>query len=175
MPFEDHIQQLLVLFLQYKSARSQSERTRLEEEILQLFDALGASLSATLQDVREEFERIREVPDVVADPAKELRRASHSFARRRIARIAKGPGAVELSWGARELLRVPLIETYESAEFRNAELADRSLHLLEESLRENPRTPSEGNGQIRTSIAVIRAFAKNFCNIPPFCSGRQYE
>lgn len=176
MPYEDSIQQLLELFLEYRRARSPRVRLRLEEEILQIFDTLGASLPPRLLSVRGEFERMRE-KSVIEEvpPEKELRRASHRFAGKRIALIAGAPDAVELSWGARELLRVPLIETYESAEFRDAELADYSLQLVAESLREEPRTPSEGHGRLRTSIAVIRAYAKNFCNIPPFCSGRQYE
>jgi len=175
MPYEDSIQQLLHLFLEYKRARSPRVRLRLEEEIFQLFDTLGASLAPELLSVRGEFERMREKSDLEVSPEKELRRASHRFAGKRIALIAGAPDAVELSWGARELLRVPLIETYESAEFRDAELADHSLQILSESLREKPRTPSEGHGHFRTSIAVVRAFAKNFCNIPPFCSWKQYE
>jgi hypothetical protein len=175
MPYEDSLQQLLELFLEYKRARSPRVRLKLEEEILQLFDTLGASLPPKLLSVRGEFEEMREKPDLEVSPEKELRRASHRFAGKRIALIAGTPGAVELSWGARELLRVPLIETYESAEFRDADLADHSLQLVAESLQEKPRTPSEGHGQLRTSVAVIRAFAKNFCNIPPFCSGKQYE
>jgi hypothetical protein len=26
---------------------------------------------------------------------------------------------------------------------------------------------------VRSSLSVIRAFWKNFCNIPPFCDGRE--
>ena len=55
------------------------------------------------------------------------------------------------------------------------EVTDQSLHLVAESLREEPHSRSEGHGRVRTSIAVIRAYAKNFCNIPPFCSGRSHE
>jgi hypothetical protein len=172
MPYEDSIQDLLHLFLEYKRVRSPKVRSRLEAEILQLFDTLGATLAPELLSVRGEFERIREESDMIVSPEKELKRAPHRFAGKRIASIAKAPDAVELSWGAREMLRVPLIETYESAEFRDAELADRSLRLVAESLREKPRTPSEGHGQLRTSIAVIRAYAESFCKIPPFCSGK---
>lgn len=173
MPYEDSIQHLLSLFLQYKQTRSQREKTRLEMEILQLFDTLGASLGHEMLTVRGEFERIREASTQAASPEKELSKAAHRFARERISRVVKTPGAVELSWGARELLRVPLIETYESAGYRDTERADESLRLVAESLREQPSTPSEGQGRKRTSIAVIRAFANNFCNIPPFCSGKQ--
>jgi hypothetical protein len=175
MPDEDSIQHLLYLFLEYKRARSPKVRSRLEAEILQLFDTLGATLAPGLLSFRGEFERIREESELIVSPEKELKRESHRFAGKRIASIAKAPNAVELSWGAREMLRVPFIETYESSEFRDAELADQSLRLVAESLRENPRSPSEGHGQLRTSVEVIRAYAKNFCNIPPFCSGKQYE
>lgn len=175
MAYEDSIQHLLILFLEYKLARSPRERSRLETEILQLFDTLGASLTPEMLNVRGEFERMRSI-SVPEDAAqKQIRSAANRFARNRIAVFDKALNVVELSWGAREILRVPMIEAYESAEFHNSEQADRSLRLVAESLREEPHSRSEGYGRLRTSIAVIRAYAKNFCNIPPFCSGRSDE
>lgn len=72
-------------------------------------------------------------------------------------------------------LRIPIVELFEAAEYRDGEQADRSIARIVGSLREEPHSLIEGYGPLRTSIAVIRAFAINFCNIPPFCSGKEYE
>ena len=79
MPYEDSIQHLLVLFLEYKLARSPRERSRLEAEILQLFDTLGASLTPQMLSVRGEFERMRAVPDRPDSNERQLRRAATRF------------------------------------------------------------------------------------------------
>jgi hypothetical protein len=175
MPYEDSIQHLLVLFLEYKLARSPRERSRLEAEILQLFDTLGASLTPQMLSVRGEFERMRAIPDRPDSNERQLRRAATRFYKDRLSRFQSIPDIPDLSWGAKELLRIPIIEAFESAEFHNAAATDQSLRIVAESLREEPHSQSEGHGSLRTSIAVIRAYARNFCNIPPFCSGRNHE
>jgi hypothetical protein len=101
--------------------------------------------------------------------------AANRFSRDRISKIQDVLGAPALTAGAKDMLRIPIIELYETAEYRNEDETDRSLALISNSLREEPHSPREGSGPLRTSIAVIRAYAKNFCNIPPFCTGRHHE
>ena len=118
---------------------------------------------------------MRTVQDRPDSSERQLRRDATRFSKDRLLRFQRIPNIPDLSWGAKELLRIPIIEAFESAEFHNAETTDESLRLVAESLREEPHSRSEGHGRLRTSIAVIRAYAENFCNIPPFCSGRNHE
>lgn len=175
MPYEDSIQHLLVLFLEYKRARSQSERSRLDAEIMQLFDTLGASLSPEMLTVRGDFERMRNAPTPESGLSRQARSEARRFSNGRIARIERTPDAPVLTKGAKEMLRIPLLEVYELFQYRDEEEADRSFARIAESLREEPHSRREGRGRERTSIAVIRAYAKNFCNIPPLCSERDHE
>ena len=174
MPFEDLIQHLLHLFLQYKQARSQREKARLDAEILQVFDTLGASITPAMVSVRDEFERMRTVP-APQSPSRRLKSEAKIFVRKRLETIELQPNAPALTQGAKEMLRIPIAELFENEAYRNGEQIDESLSRIVGSLREEPHSRSEGYGPLRTSIAVIRAYAKNFCNIPPFCSGREYE
>lgn len=175
MPYEDSIQHLLVLFLQYKAARSPKERSRLELEILQLLDTLGASLSPEMLTVREDFERMRTISTPRPSAKKELRAEANDFFKKRIERFEFAPNGPALTWAAKEMLRVPIIEAYETYGYRNAEEADRSVSRIVNSMREEPNSSREGYGPLRNSLSVIRAYAENFCNIPPFCSGKRHE
>ena len=174
MPPDGSIEELLILFLRYKDVRIPAERVRLEQQILRLFDVLGASLSPAVRDVRQEFDTMRGA-EFGASSERQPRSLAKQFSMNRIARFRKLPDSVKLTPGAQALLRIPIEEAFELAEFRSAQDADSSLRLVAQSLREQPRSPSEGHGRVRTSIAVIRAYAKNFCNIPPFCTGDDNE
>jgi hypothetical protein len=174
MPYEDSIQHLFYLFLQYKQARSQREKAKLDAEILQLFDTLGASITPAMVSVRDEFERMRTVP-APQSPKRRLKSEAKIFVRDRLQTIELEPNAPALTQGAKEMLRIPITELFENEAYRNGEEVDKSLSRIVGSLREEPHSRSEGYGPLRTSIAVIRAYAKNFCNIPPFCSGKEYE
>lgn len=78
---------------------------------------------------------------------------------------------VRLSWGAREMLAIPVVETLEAR-------GDVSWPEVDISIRDVVRTMAEergpdDSGRTRNSVAAIRAFWRRFCNIPPFCSRRE--
>ena len=78
---------------------------------------------------------------------------------------------IRLSWGAREMLAIPVIETIEAR-------GDVSWSEVDNSIRDVVRTMAEEqgpdeSGRTRNSVAAIRAFWRRFCNIPPFCSRRE--
>lgn len=75
---------------------------------------------------------------------------------------------IRLTWGAREMLAIPVIETIEAR-------GDVSWSVVDSSIRDVVRTMAEERGpeessERRNSISAIRAFWRRFCNIPPFCS-----
>jgi len=75
---------------------------------------------------------------------------------------------VRLTPGARQMLLIPVVEAYERGDSPDLETVDRSINTIFSTLREeSPRLPGEQG----RAISVIRAFWRNFCNIPPFCSG----
>jgi hypothetical protein len=78
---------------------------------------------------------------------------------------------VQFSWGAREMLIVPLLESYDPrGPGLDRDQAQESIRLIIESLKEgrDSDTPRKLN-----SIDIIRGFFKSFCKIPPFCSRRE--
>ena len=76
-----------------------------------------------------------------------------------------------LTSGARQMLLIPIIEQYErGGEFSVGEVEE-SLSQLFTVMREDPSPVDSRNTNIRSSLSVIRAFWRRFCNIPPFCSG----
>ena len=156
------------------ASRSLFYSRSIDAEILQLFDTLGASITPAMVSMRDEFERIRTIP-APQSPSRRLKSEAKVFVRKRLETIELEPDAPALTQGAKEMLRIPITELFESEAYRNGEEVDRSLSRIVASLREEPHSRSEGYGPLRTSIAVIRAYARNFCNIPPFCSGKEYE
>ena len=86
---------------------------------------------------------------------------------------------IQLTPGAREMLLVPLRES------RLARIGGRpisqpfvsgneyeSLVTILRTMRDDPSLEDRETGETRSSFSVIRAFWRNFCNIPPFCDGR---
>ena len=167
------LQELFELFSSYVEAPSMIERERLHAQILDLFSRLGVIGSNPLvRQAAEMFERIRVERRVPSSS----QAASVNRARRLVdtrIRQFERETKITLTSGARQLLRTPVAEAVEfSEEIDTDEIVssvDRILASLEE---ESPTTPREGTENSRTAIAVIRAFWKNFCNIPPFCAGR---
>jgi hypothetical protein len=168
---EATISSLFRYFLAYTRTRSSGERASLESQILGLFESLGATEHISIREARATFEGIRaeiesrKRPKAIADDARD-------FATYRIRIFENIPSNPKLSGAAREMLRIPLSEATSRVGQFDQEQADESLSRILDSMRESPTSEIEGDGRLRTSIAVIRAFAKNFCNIPPFCSGK---
>ena len=167
------LETLVDLFAQYVAARTVKERRDLHGQILDLFSRLGvASKSPLVRQATERFERISREPLVKTPPVPTIVSEARDFANARLRSYERSQG-LTLSAGARQLLRVPVIETAEFAEHFDPERTDTSLNTVFKTLADAvPATRAEGNSGFRTSVAVIRAFWENFCNIPPFCSGR---
>lgn len=80
---------------------------------------------------------------------------------------------VTLTWGARQMLIIPVVETIElrgRVDWREVQL----------SIDDIVRTMAEGDvplpsGRLASSVSVIHAFFSRFCSIPPFCSRREEQ
>ncbi len=163
---------LLKGFRAYTHARTTEERLLLEQQILALFDSLGASDTQSIVLVREAFEEMRSLAPVGSTRARTIEDEARSFADSRIREFELTPSNPKLSGPARNMLRIPFSEATRRRGIFSEEQADRSFNLIFQSLRSQPTAEIEGDGKLRTSISVIRAFYNNFCNIPPFCSGK---
>lgn len=89
-----------------------------------------------------------------------------------VIRRAESEAGVQLTWGARQMLTIPVIEVLERRGDVLWDEVDRSIQTLVATIaRETPPEELEvfGGGG---SVSVIRAFARRFCSIPPFCSRR---
>jgi hypothetical protein len=86
---------------------------------------------------------------------------------------------IRLTAGARDMLLIPIFEAQAQGRFGPPfgpiEFLGREVESLEVILRTTSEDPSlyDREGRTRSSLSVIRAFWKNFCNIPPFCDGRR--
>lgn len=76
---------------------------------------------------------------------------------------------VDLTWGAREMLTIPVIETMQIRREVNWDEVEGSIRDIVRTIAQEgerrqlpPRT--------RDSVSVIGGFFRRFCNIPPFCS-----
>lgn len=82
---------------------------------------------------------------------------------------------IQLTSGARQFLIIPVLETYEFTQtFNPAEFRSSLSAILTETraaIDELAATPANPN--LKSSVAVIEAFHKTFCGIPPFCRRRR--
>jgi hypothetical protein len=169
---EAAISALFALFLAYTKARSSRGREELERQILALFESLGAMEHHALIEARATFEGMRSPLVSGGKRARNIADNARDFVTYRIRIFENTPSNPKLSGAAREMLRIPLSEvTSRLGQFDEGQ-ADASLGRILGSMKESPTSEIEGDGKLRTSLSVIRAFAKNFCNIPPFCSGK---
>jgi GH25 family lysozyme M1 (1,4-beta-N-acetylmuramidase) len=82
---------------------------------------------------------------------------------------AEAEAQVRLTWGAREMLTIPVIELVETG-------AEIDWRQVDSSIRDIVRTMAEENSaenlprRERNAVSVIRGFSQRFCNIPPFCA-----
>jgi hypothetical protein len=97
---------------------------------------------------------------------------------------AERDSGVDLTWGARQMLIIPVLETLQDIGLpreliirrrglRSIDWAevDRSIRDIVQTIAEDPSPADRELGnRLRGSRSVIRAFFKRFCNIPPFCS-----
>jgi hypothetical protein len=84
--------------------------------------------------------------------------------------MAEREYGVELSWGAREMLAIPVIERLTEKGSIDWNQVQESIFQLVRTMREDFPDASHSPLRRRNAVAVIRAFYKRFCNIPPFCS-----
>ena len=77
---------------------------------------------------------------------------------------------IRLSWGAREMLIIPVVEIIEKDGSVDWRQVDKSIQSLIETIANDKHMdmPYRYSGTIN-SLNVIRAFFQRFCNIPPFC------
>ena len=82
---------------------------------------------------------------------------------------AESMAQVELSWGAREMLAIPVIETtrFNEADWEEIE---KSIRTVIDAAKDE--AISVGFQKRLDSLDIIRGFLKKFCNIPPFCKRR---
>jgi len=89
-------------------------------------------------------------------------------------RDAEIQAGVRLTWHARQLLILPVVESYERGEDVSLAQIDESIRDIVKTIAKDP-SPDDGPGRSRSSRSVIRGFHRRFCNIPPFCSRRDEE
>jgi len=90
----------------------------------------------------------------------------------RIIEYAQREAGITLTWGAREMLIIPVIESLEAGGDVNWEQIEKSIRDLVMTIAED-RAPEYLPHGSRNSISMIRGFYKRFCNIPPFCSRKE--
>lgn len=82
---------------------------------------------------------------------------------------------IELTEGAIEMLSIPIFELVQQGRDINLKELEVSLEEIIRSVKEDPAEMDMQRKMIfkRSSLSVIRAFWRKFCNIPPFCSRGQ--
>jgi hypothetical protein len=76
---------------------------------------------------------------------------------------------IQLTPGAVELIFVPLIEVLTVSQSLDQADLDETFSKLLQTIETEPDPRDQVKG-VRSSLSVIRAFWRNFCNIPPLCS-----
>jgi hypothetical protein len=74
---------------------------------------------------------------------------------------------VTLSPGAVDVLFIPLVELLEAGEAVDIGQVTTTFTVLIGTMKNEPS--NKDRKQARSSLSVIKAFWKNWCNIPPFC------
>jgi len=89
-----------------------------------------------------------------------------------VIRLLEQKYLITLTSGARQMIAIPITEALLISGDINLETMERSISKIIESMREqnvDARDMPADTRSIRSSLSVIRAYAKLFCNIPPFC------
>ena len=169
------VERLFGLFSAYVAAATARERRQIHAQILDLFSELGVvSDSSIVRSAVEMFDSIKREATVPRVREATLANNARNLVDARV-RAFERTAETKLSTGARNLLRIPVVEVAEFASQFNPEQTINSLDRVFTTLIDEPLAATEGTARVRTSIAVIRAFSKNFCRIPPFCSGGEQK
>jgi hypothetical protein len=168
------LETLFELFSAYVSAGDVHERSQIHSQILDLFSRLGvAAESPLVRQAADLFDRIKQDTHAPEPREATLPNLARRIVAMRLREFERSPNAIRLTTGARQLLRTPVVEAVEfTGELDPAEV-NNSLDVVLKTLMEPPVSNAEGTIRVRTSVAVIRGFWKNFCRIPPFCAGRE--
>ncbi|MDX0833804.1 hypothetical protein GOD82_28620 [Sinorhizobium medicae] len=82
---------------------------------------------------------------------------------------------VKLGDAARDLLSIPIDELLEAGVVINWGEVERSVKKIVESMAKDTSPEARDKNRVLTSVAVVRSFWANFCNIPPFCAPRPVQ
>lgn len=77
---------------------------------------------------------------------------------------------IKLTWGARDMLSVPILERLEKKETVDWQQVRQSIMQVLQTSVETELNPELRMTRRVDSVSVIRGFYHRFCNIPPFCS-----
>jgi hypothetical protein len=85
---------------------------------------------------------------------------------------AEEESGVRLTPGARQMLSIPIYEVLIAGRSIDWEQVNSSVRKIVRSTIDEaqPRDERSIGERVRNSIAVIAAFYRDFCNIPPFCA-----
>jgi len=98
----------------------------------------------------------------------------HGYPLDEMIRQAEIRNDIHLTWTARQLILLPIVEGLDQGEDVGfAQLAE-SIDAVVATTRHEPSS-DERTESSRGAKSVIKAFHRRFCNIPPFCSRREEE
>ena len=83
--------------------------------------------------------------------------------------MAERKSDIKLTWAARQLLVIPVVEAFELDKEVNWDDVSSSVSKVVATTTED-RNDKPSQRKPSDSVAIIRAFHKRYCNIPPFCS-----
>lgn len=87
---------------------------------------------------------------------------------------AEDESNVRLTWAARQMLTLPVIESLERGDDLSWGEVNDSVRSIVRTIAEEP-SPGDERTRERSSKSIIRGFHRRYCNIPPFCSRREEE
>ncbi|MCF8369343.1 MAG: hypothetical protein K9G76_09900 [Bacteroidales bacterium] len=77
---------------------------------------------------------------------------------------------IQLSPAAKELLIIPILEQYQIKGELDYWEVENSLNSILRLAKNEPSVIESDNSNKRTTMSIIKAWWKDFCNIPPFCT-----
>lgn len=89
-------------------------------------------------------------------------------------RDAEARSGIRLTWHARQMLMIPLVESIELGEDLPFGMIDESIQSIIATIAREPSF-EDRHRRSRGARSVIRGFHRRFCNIPPFCDRTDAE
>ena len=86
-----------------------------------------------------------------------------------VVRDAEREIGIELTWAARDLLLIPIVEQITEGREVDIRQVRSSIRSILEAIREDDSGHLRSERGSRNALAVIKGFFKRFCSIPPFC------